>query len=87
MRPQTIRRDHTDMRRHGRITWRGVGAAYGVMVLVFAVIWAVSYPMAAATALGLVAGTCVAIVCGVLLTRRQAQRTICVPGVDVCFTI
>lgn len=75
------------MRPYGGITWRGVGVAYGIMMLVFAVMWAISYPVVAATVLTLITGAFVAIGIGARITRRQAQRTIHIPGIDVCFTI
>jgi hypothetical protein len=89
MRPQTTRRDHTGTRLYldRPITWRGVGAAYGLMVLVFAVVWAVSYPVIAATVLALIAGAFVAVGIGARITRRRIRRTVCVPGMDICFTI
>jgi uncharacterized membrane protein YfcA len=70
-----------------RMTWRGVGAAYGLMLLVFAVVWAVSYPTVAATVFALIVGTYVAIRISARIIHRRARRTVCVPGIDVCVTM
>jgi hypothetical protein len=63
-----------------QITWRGVGAAYGLMLLVLAVLWAISYPIVAATLLVFAVGIYV-------MVRVSAQRTVCIPTTDTCITV
>jgi uncharacterized membrane protein len=70
-----------------RITWRGVGAAYGLMFLVFAVVWAVSYPTVAVTVVALIVGAYMVVRISARVLHRRTRRTVCVPGIDVCVTI
>lgn len=62
------------------MTWRGLGMVYGLMLAVFAAMWAVSYPTVAATLLVSAVGL-------YAMVRVSTQRKVCIPTTDVCLTI
>jgi heme O synthase-like polyprenyltransferase len=88
MRPKPMNRSHTEMRPYldRRVTWRGVGLAYGMMLFVLGVVWAVSYPLYAAALLAVIVGGYVLIRLGTRIVRRRAH-VVRVPGTDVSLTI
>jgi heme O synthase-like polyprenyltransferase len=88
MRPKPMYRSHTEMRPYldRRVTWRGVGFAYGMILFVFGIVWAVSYPLYAAALLAVIVSGYVLIRYGIRIIRRRT-RVVRVPGTDISLTI
>jgi hypothetical protein len=87
MRDRTTRWGRTDGRPHtdGRIGWRELLAAFGLVALVPTLLWVASYPVLAAGAGALVGGAyaLVRIAARIIRDRPWMGRSVRVPGTAV----
>lgn len=73
-----------DLDRH--VKPRRLVVAYGLVLVVLAVLWAISYPMLSGGAIALVGGGYAMGRISLRVARRRlgAGRTVCVPGTRLC---
>lgn len=74
MSPPAARREGTDMKPNVDVTWRGIAVGYGLVLVVFAVMWAIGYPILAATLLALIGGIYAVNRAGARIVRRRSSR-------------